>query len=95
MARGLLRTSRLLEEAATQPGDPDWIPNLREVGAAQERRDLIAVLRATNGNISRAADVLHTSQPGISKQIGLLEEELNTSVFVRFQNGFRTLTGAS
>lgn len=34
-------------------------------------------------NISRAADVLHTSQPGISKQIGLLEEELNTSVFVR------------
>jgi LysR family cys regulon transcriptional activator len=34
-------------------------------------------------NISRAADVLHTSQPGISKQIGLLEEELNTAIFVR------------
>ncbi len=34
-------------------------------------------------NISRAAELLHTSQPGISKQIGLLEEELNTGVFVR------------
>ena len=34
-------------------------------------------------NISRAAQVLHTSQPGISKQIGMLEEELNTAVFVR------------
>ncbi len=34
-------------------------------------------------NISRAAELLHTSQPGISKQIGMLEEELNTSVFVR------------
>jgi len=53
VARGLLRTSRLLEEAATQPGDADWIPNLREVGAAQERRDLIAAMRATNGNIPR------------------------------------------
>ncbi|MGZ8190246.1 MAG: LysR family transcriptional regulator, partial [Methylococcaceae bacterium] len=28
-------------------------------------------------NISHAADILHTSQSGISKQIQLLEEELN------------------
>ncbi|HYG31426.1 MAG TPA: LysR family transcriptional regulator, partial [Methylophilaceae bacterium] len=27
-------------------------------------------------NISKAAEVLHTSQPGISKQIQLLEDEL-------------------
>jgi transcriptional regulator of acetoin/glycerol metabolism len=69
VARGLLRTSRLLEEAATQPGDPDWIPNLREVGAAQERRDLIAALRATNGNISRAADLLGISRGGLQYRL--------------------------
>lgn len=34
-------------------------------------------------NISRAAEMLHTSQPGISKQVGMLEEELGASVFVR------------
>jgi len=34
-------------------------------------------------NISRAAEVLHTSQPGMSKQIALLEEELKIGVFVR------------
>ena len=69
VARGLLRTSRLLEEAATQPGDPEWIPNLREVGAAQERRDLIAALRATNGNISRAADLLGISRGGLQYRL--------------------------
>lgn len=31
-------------------------------------------------NISRAADLLHSSQLGISKQIGMLEEELDTGV---------------
>jgi LysR family cys regulon transcriptional activator len=30
-------------------------------------------------NISRAAIALHTSQPGISKQISLLEREFSTS----------------
>jgi len=34
-------------------------------------------------SVSGAAELLHTSQPGISKQIQLLEAELNTSVFVR------------
>jgi LysR family cys regulon transcriptional activator len=41
-------------------------------------------------NISVAADALHTSQPGVSKQIQLLEEELNLQIFQR--NGKR-LTG--
>ena len=34
-------------------------------------------------NISAAAEALHTSQPGISKQIRSLEEELGVEVFVR------------
>ena len=34
-------------------------------------------------NISAAAEALHTSQPGVSKQIQLLEDELNLQVFER------------
>lgn len=34
-------------------------------------------------NISLAADALHTSQPGVSKQIQLLEDELNLQIFER------------
>ena len=41
-------------------------------------------------NISAAAEALHTSQPGVSKQIQMLEEELNLQIFQR--NGKR-LTG--
>lgn len=48
----------------------------------QQLRYLCAIVDG-GFNISRAAGVLHTSQPGISKQVGLLEEELGTSVFVR------------
>lgn len=43
-------------------------------------------------NISAAAEALHTSQPGVSKQIQLLEEELGLQVFIR--HGKR-LTGVS
>jgi LysR family transcriptional regulator, cys regulon transcriptional activator len=38
-------------------------------------------------NISKAAEVLHTSQPGVSKQIQLLEDELRLQIFQR--NGKR------
>ena len=38
-------------------------------------------------NLSAAADKLHTSQPGISKQIKLIEDELGVEIFVR--NGKR------
>jgi len=38
-------------------------------------------------NLSKAAKILHTSQPGISKQIQLLEDELGVEIFVR--NGKR------
>jgi LysR family cys regulon transcriptional activator len=34
-------------------------------------------------NLSNAAEVLHTSQPGISKQIRDLEDELGVDIFVR------------
>lgn len=34
-------------------------------------------------NISAAAEVLHTSQPGVSKQIQLLEDELKLQIFER------------
>ncbi len=40
-------------------------------------------------NLSRAAETLHTSQPGISKQIRLLENELEIDIFVR--NGKRVV----
>ena len=38
-------------------------------------------------NLSLASSKLHTSQPGISKQIKLLEDELGVEIFVR--NGKR------
>ena len=40
-------------------------------------------------NLSKAAESLHTSQPGISKQISLLEDELGVDIFVR--NGKRVV----
>lgn len=40
-------------------------------------------------NVSSASDILHTSQPGVSKQIQLLEEELNLQIFKR--NGKRLI----
>ena len=40
-------------------------------------------------NLSKAAETLHTSQPGISKQIRLLETELEVDIFVR--NGKRVV----
>lgn len=38
-------------------------------------------------NLSKAADALHTSQPGISRQVQLLEQELGVEIFTR--NGKR------
>src|SRR5262249_56884430 len=48
----------------------------------QQLRYLTEVVRR-GLNVSEAADALHTSQPGVSKQIRALEEELGVDVFVR------------
>lgn len=54
-------------------------------------RYLVEVCR--NGNhISNTADALHTSQPGISRQIQLIEEELGFPVFARKRNRITGLT---
>ena len=45
-------------------------------------------------NVSDAAEALHTSQPGISKQIRQLEDELGLSVFVRQGKRLASLTPA-
>ncbi|MBK9951502.1 MAG: HTH-type transcriptional regulator CysB [Candidatus Competibacteraceae bacterium] len=48
----------------------------------QQLRYLTAIVR-NNLNISAAAESLYTSQPGISKQLRLLEEELGVELFNR------------
>lgn len=48
----------------------------------QQLRYLIAIAKH-NLNISAAAESLYTSQPGVSKQIRLLEEELGVELFSR------------
>jgi LysR family transcriptional regulator, cys regulon transcriptional activator len=45
-------------------------------------------------NVSEAAAALHTSQPGVSKQIRALEEELGTALFVRRGRRFVAITDA-
>jgi LysR family cys regulon transcriptional activator len=43
-------------------------------------------------NVSAAAEALHTSQPGISKQIKSLEDELGVEIFVRHGKRIAALT---
>lgn len=43
-------------------------------------------------NVSTAAEALHTSQPGVSKQIQLLEEELGLQIFHRSGKRLTSLT---
>jgi LysR family cys regulon transcriptional activator len=45
-------------------------------------------------NVSAAAEALHTSQPGVSKQIRALEDELGTAIFVRQGRRFTAITDA-
>ncbi len=50
------------------------------------------VARRPDFNVSAAAETLHINQPGISKQIKLLEEELGVTIFQRSKNRFIGLT---
>src|SRR5258708_4252119 len=45
-----------------------------------------------NLNVSEAAEAMHTSQPGVSKQIRALEDELGVQVFVRHGKRLVTVT---
>ncbi|HLX24732.1 MAG TPA: LysR family transcriptional regulator, partial [Usitatibacter sp.] len=45
-------------------------------------------------NVSEAASALHTSQPGVSKQIRSLEEELGAAIFVRQGRRLTAITDA-
>ncbi len=45
-------------------------------------------------NVTEAAQALHTSQPGVSKQIRALEEELGSDIFVRQGRRFTAITDA-
>ena len=50
---------------------------------------------AQNGlNITAAAEKLHTSQPGVSKQIKLLEDELGFQIFIRDGRNLSRVTPA-
>ena len=54
---------------------------------------LLAIVE--NGlNITAAADKLHTSQPGVSKQLKLLEEELGLQIFTRKGKSLGGITAA-
>lgn len=59
----------------------------------QQLRYLVAIV--DNGlNITAAAEALFTSQPGVSKQVRLLEDELNLKLFVRKGKSLAALTDA-
>lgn len=57
----------------------------------QQLRYLTAI-RKSGLNVSEAAELLFTSQPGISKQIKLLEEELGVVIFERSGKRFTGIT---
>jgi LysR family transcriptional regulator, cys regulon transcriptional activator len=57
----------------------------------QQLKYIVEVHRRGN-HISAAAEALHTSQPGLSKQIQLLESELGVEIFQRKRNRVVGLT---
>lgn len=59
----------------------------------QQMRYIVEVARH-NLNVSAAAQSLFTSQPGVSKQIRLLEDELGVEIFTRSGKHFTQVTPA-
>ena len=59
----------------------------------QQLRYLAAIVEA-DFNISAAANKLHLSQPGVSRQLKLLEDELGFELFVRVGRALERLTPA-
>lgn len=65
----------------------------KEAMKLQQLKYLLAI--ADNGlNITAAADRLYTSQPGVSKQLKLLEEELGLQIFTRKGKSLGSITPA-
>src|SRR5690349_11532052 len=56
-------------------------------------RYLVAIIDA-NLNITLAAERVHATQPGLSKQLKLLEEELGLQIFVRRGKSLAEVTPA-
>lgn len=59
----------------------------------QQLRYIVEIVNQ-NMNITEAAEVLYTSQPGISKQVRLLESELGINIFERNGKHLKGLTPA-
>lgn len=57
----------------------------------QQLRYVVEIVRQGN-HLSAAADALNTSQPGVSRQIQLLEQELGFEIFLRTRNRIIGLT---
>ena len=57
----------------------------------QQLRYVVEIVKQGN-HLSAAAEALHTSQPGVSRQIQLLESELGVDIFVRTRNRIIGLT---
>lgn len=70
----------------------DILKLLEERGENMELRTLRYFLAtAMEGNITRAADILHVTQPTLSRQLMDLEKELGTTLVIRGKRGL-TLT---
>lgn len=59
----------------------------------QQLRYIVEIVNQ-NMNITEAAEVLYTSQPGISKQVRLLESELGVHIFERSGKHIKGLTAS-
>src|SRR3981081_3961829 len=60
----------------------------------QQLRYVLEIPRHGN-HLSAAAEALNTSQPGVSRQIQLLEAELGFEIFLRTRNRSNTLAPPS
>jgi LysR family cys regulon transcriptional activator len=80
------------ETNAARCGQSEEAEN-RRIMKLQQLKYLLAI--ADNGlNITAAAEKLYTSQPGVSKQLKLLEEELGIQIFTRKGKSLGAITPA-